>query len=197
MNRHDDLLISIAEVSQMGNNECGMKDFQTQREVNGKFVCTGSMFCDSYHGRYSYNMKTVNVPEGNRIFLACISLNMLSPVGGPFNEDDAVYADIFAIDGDDKGLYYLNDGNTDKVFNHPREWFTVGYSPDWLHDRLVGEGGAWGYLWGSLPYQSASKNPKTVRISTWLGEIQKNIIFRLSVNGDDWAGASYFVMQLS
>jgi hypothetical protein len=45
-------------------------------------------------------------------------------------------------------------------------------------------------------YKSASDSQKSMRIGTYLGEIGKHITFRLSVNGDDWAGASYFVLQI-
>ena len=47
-----------------------------------------------------------------------------------------------------------------------------------------------------MPYKSASDSQKSMRIGTYLGEIGKHITFRLSVNGDDWAGASYFVLQI-
>jgi hypothetical protein len=181
----------------MGNwnsPDFGFQDFERTMNVNGRFVRTGSMFCNSRNGCFSYNVKEVQVPEGNRIFLACISLNMLSPVGGDFNQDDTIYADIFEIDGTDTGLSY-NNGGTGLPGNHPRDWFEAGYSP-FLGDFLGGLGGAWGHHFGPVPYKSASNNQKMMRISTYLGEIQKHITFRLSVNGDDWAGASYFVMQI-
>ncbi len=170
----------------------GFRDFQNSSEVNGRAVRAGSMFCDSRDGHFSYNLKDVAVPEGGRIFLASISLSMLSAVGGDFDQNDTVYADIVDIDGADPGLYYVNGGTP---FNRPRDFFEAGYSP-FLGDVLQGMGGAWGHHFGPVPYQDPSHNQKLMRISMYLGTIERQITFRLSVNGDDWAGASYFVIQL-
>ncbi len=188
----------MEEVAHMNSPDFGTMEFVTQREVNGKFICTGSFYCNSENGRFSYKLKKVMVPEGNRIFLACISLTMLSGLSGPFDDADAVYSDIIEIDGDDKGLYYDHPGKV-KIgsFEYDRNYFESGYNPDFLHDTLNGEGGVWGHLFGPLPYKTPGDNPKTMRISTWLGEIQRHITFRLVANGDDWVGACFFVIQLS
>jgi hypothetical protein len=149
-------------------------------------------------------LKRVEVPEGDRTYLVHIGLTMLSAVGGTFDEDDTVFADIFAIDDQDIGLAYVNNHLKP---SHPRENLEFGYTPgEWPFDELKGNlklegvgglgGGVWGEDFGELPYQDSAKNYKTMRISSWVGTIHSSITFRLFVDGDDWVGASYFVLQL-
>jgi len=178
----------------------GTQDYQQSQTVGGKFVCSGSFFREMGNDKDPQKLKEVRVPEGDRTYLVHIGLTMLSAVGGNFNDDDTVFTDIFAIDGQDIGLSYIN---TSLKPPYSRENFEFGYTKEWPFDELKGHsklggigGGVWGEDFGELPYMDAGKNYKTMRISSWVGTIYQSITFRLFVDGDDWVGASYFVLQL-
>jgi hypothetical protein len=67
----------------------------------GKMVFTGNFFVEGVNGKYRTHTQTVLIPgmETKVKYLVYIFPTMLSAVGGPFNQDDTVYVDIYAIDG--------------------------------------------------------------------------------------------------
>jgi hypothetical protein len=93
----------------------GMKDFQVGT-AKGKFVCTGSFFFAGEHGRTLTKVVKVNIPHPEATYLSSIWLTMLSAVGGDFDEDDTIFADIFAIDQKRMNLKYVKGGVWDHHF---------------------------------------------------------------------------------
>jgi len=163
---------------------------------SGRFVAVGTFFCGGTEdeGRKD-EFYTVHVPpragrRDNALFLIQISISMLSAPFGDFDENDTVFADITDIDG-----------------NRPND------SPCWRGDvgrqtaTYVGAG-AWGHHFGELGYQPASMsdlipswltvgpNPNHMGISTKIADVSSSVKFRLSVTGDTWVGATYFVLEL-
>lgn len=139
------------------------KDFITKKTINGKFYCSGSIFFHNTWGgrpvRDYEKIVDIQVPEHAAKYMACISLTMLNAYGGDFDEDDAVFADIYEIDGRKKNV-------------------------------ANGYGGCWAKHFGSKGH-NFNQN-----ISSYVGVIQNIIKFRLYVYGDNYAGASFFVMEL-
>ena len=197
--------------------ERGMIDHVQSQSVNGRFVCGGSLFCANQgledvetttvsnqtgkrqgefreFAQWEFVFKTfqVQVPEGDRTYLAHIATNMLSAVGGKFDEDDTIFADIYDIDGTDPGLYYRPKAGLPL----PREDYGLGFQPLAMEDQLLGEGGVWGHHFAPVPLHAPGAEPRTQRISTWVGVIRRHITFRVAITGDNWVGASFFIMQL-
>lgn len=163
----------------------------------GRFVAVGTFFCGGTEdeGRKDETY-TVRVPpragrKDNALFLIQISISMLSAPHGDFDEADTVFVDISDIDGRGRP----ND------------------SPCWTGDlgrqtATYQGAGAWGHHFGELGYQPASSssfvpswltvgnNPNHMGISTAIAEVSSSVKFRLSVTGDTWVGASYFVLEL-
>ena len=127
-----------------------------------KFVATGNIFCCGATHQNRNVTHIINVPgkvRRYRRYLAYIFVTMVAGLSGDFDDDDAVYVDIYSID------------------NKRR-------------DTTNGFGGAWDNKFGS---KGAVEN---MAISSSIGVINDNIMFRLSVHGDDFVGASFVVMEL-
>ena len=158
------------------------KDHIESCVANGRFVCTGTIFEGSRSNHLRYRTVDVRVPcEG--VFLAFIAITMLYPDGGSFDDDDVVFADIFSIDGQRLGI----------TWHYPSQ---AAPGLPWDISRpIVGEGGAWGGLLGGMP-PWPQVNEHNMVISSWVGSIQKYVRFRLAIDGDDIAAATFAVMQL-
>ena len=69
--------------------------------------------------------------------------------------------------------------------------FTDIYSIDRRRlDTTNGFGGVWDHHFG------AKGDVKNQAISTFVGYVNSEIKFRIAITGDDWVGASFFVMEL-
>jgi len=164
--------------------------------LSGRFVAVGTFFCGGTEDEGRKNeFYTVHVPPraGRRdeaLFLIQISISMLSAPYGDFDENDTVFADITNIDG-----------------NRPN--IAPFWRGDWVGQTATyGGAGAWGHHFGELGYEPASsseifpswftvgQNPNHMGISTAIAGVSGYVKFRLSVTGDTWAGATYFVLEL-
>ena len=116
----------------------------------------------------------IHPKEPNTVYLVNVSLTMLSGVGGAFDDDDIVYTDIYSIDGDRNKMKLLTvEERTTAVMK--------GQCPI---------GGVYGRNFGR---QGDNNNQG---ISSFVGFIKERIVFRIFIYGDDWAGASYSIMEL-
>ena len=139
------------------------QDYIDSKTVKGKFICTGSIFGSSSHkAGLRTNMFThdIRVPNPEGVYLIYISITMISPYGGTFDEDDTISADIYSIDGRQVQLMH-------------------------------GFGGVWGG-----PHFRPKGDFYNHGINAFVGHVTKGIIFRLRVTGDNYAGASFIVMEL-
>ena len=76
----------------------GMKDYSFAEEINGKYYYTASFYATGMHNKVIGDFHEVRVPKKEGIYIASISLNMLSAYGGDFDQNDTIYADIDLID---------------------------------------------------------------------------------------------------
>jgi hypothetical protein len=109
------------EIEQQESHPFDFKDHIMAIEVNGKFVCTGSIFLHSGHrGSPQTCIKTIDilVPQREASYLATISLNMISPHGGDFDDSDTIFTDIFSVDGNRKDTTNGYGGAWDRHFRN-------------------------------------------------------------------------------
>lgn len=154
-------------------------DKTTTKDANGidvdKWFYTGTFF---YQNKRSPSFKLyqilINHPE--HMHLVHIGLSMLSAVGGDFDEDDTVYADIYTIYCVrmvlEKGRYPAVV--TQQLPHNPIQVDNVMYDHHF---------GPWG-------------DDKNQGICSYVGPIQEEVTFRLFIYGDDCAGASFFIQEL-
>lgn len=171
------------------------KDFKKWTVVQNlkpKFATFGSIFIEGKNPEgdlpmdFREEIACVKVPphEKGTVYLLHVGLTMLSARGGDFDEDDTVYADIFSIGGDPE--------------NKP----DVGYVVP--PDLPYGYGGVWGVHFDSKAGTAGAYHHRNMGISTYIGPLKGKDVttkgdvvkFRLACVGDDWVGASYFVLEL-
>lgn len=140
-----------------------------EKEVNGRWIYTGTFFLEGEHGKPLQELRPVRLRHPEREYLAYIALTMLSAPGGDFDEDDTVYADIYTIDGRRTSTGGMR-----------------GINPPSHHG-----GGVWGRHFGNAGDDSNEG------ISSYVGRIDQELVFRIFIDGDDWVGASYFIMELA
>ena len=142
------------------------------KEVNGKWIYTGTFFHEGKHGQsIPPKLRRVQLHRREREYLVHIALTMLSAPGGDFNEDDTVYADIYRIDGQ-----RMSSGSKTGKTGH--------VSPD--HNS----GGVWEHHFGNRG------DDTNEGISSYVGQIDQEVVLRIFIQGDDCLGASYFIMEL-
>jgi hypothetical protein len=142
---------------------------------NRQFAAFGSIYLDNNEEVYTEKIAYVKIPnhEVNTVYLLSIALTMLSAVGGDFDENDTAFADIFSI-----GV----DPDTDL---------------DIKPDAAAGYGGVWGRHFGGGGFGLGIHQEGTMGISTYVGIIKgETVKFRVACQGDNWVGASYFVLEL-
>jgi len=139
-----------------------------EKEVNGKWVYTGTFFFAGEHGQALQDFHRVRLNNRERMYLVHTALTMLSAIGGDFDEDDTVYTDIYTIDG-----------------QRMSSMVQRGINPP---GHITGS--VWGHHFGN------SGEDTNEGISSYVGPINEEIEFRIFIDGDDWVGASYFVMEL-
>jgi hypothetical protein len=158
---------------------------------NGRFVAAGTFFCFGKHGERKKKFQRVAVPKAKdkAHYLIQVSLSMLSAPGGDFDQNDTVFTDIYEIDGK----------------------FVEG--PHWKGGPISGANvtywgaGVWGHHFGDLGWVGPStqtlprwllrgQNRANMGTSSIVAPVSSKVTFRLVVTGDDWAGASYFVLEL-
>lgn len=145
------------------------QDSRYVKEVNGKWIYTGTFFHEGKHGQsIPPKLHQVRLRRREREYLVHISLTMLSAPGGDFDENDTVYADIYTIDG---------------------QWMSSrgmrGINPPDHHS-----GSVWGRHFGNRG------DDTNEGISSYVGQIDQEVVLRIFIQGDDWVGASYFIMEL-
>lgn len=177
----------------------GLPSESSRRLPDGRFVATGTFFCFGTHGMPSEEVRRVQIDvegptEENRHFLVQISLIMLSAPGGDFDEDDTVFADVIRVDG---------------VEIDGPGWRGSPFAGSMANINYNGVG-VWGHHFGDLGWLDnpanypppqptwvpVGRNPRNMKTSSLITVIQRAVDFRLSVTGDDWAGASYLVLEL-
>lgn len=141
-----------------------------QLEVNGKWIYTGTLVHEGTHGRYVRpKRREIKLHHRERTYLVSIALAMLSAPGGDFDEDDTVYADIYSID-------------EQRLAPTPG---VKGVNPPTYHAGYV-----YGHHFGQ--YGDDSNQGPT----SYAGPINEKLELRLIVQEDDWAAATYSVVEL-
>jgi hypothetical protein len=97
---------------------------------------------------------------------------MLSAQGGQFDEDDTIYTDIYKIDG---VRQIHKEGERETAVVKPEN---------------CPFGGVYGH---HFERQGKDYNQG---MSSYIGVVKKDVEFRIFVYGDNWVGASYFIMEL-
>lgn len=133
-----------------------------------KFAAFGNLYIHRSGEKTAYVKIPPPQPETETTYLMHISITMLGPQGGDFDQDDLVYADIRSIGIDPNTL------------------------ADIKPDSAAGFGGVTGWKFGTV-----RESHKNMGISTYIGPIKGEMVkFRLYQEGDSYAGASYFVLEL-
>ena len=134
-------------------------DSRYEKEVNGKWIYTGTFFHEGKHGQsIEPKLHQVSLKRREREYLVHISLTMLSAIGGPFNYDDTVYADIYTIDGQ---LTSYRRKRHPGFASHP--------------------GGVYGHHFGN-PGDDTNEG-----ISSYVGQIDQEVVLRIFIQGDEIA----------
>ncbi len=142
-----------------------------RKEINGKWFYAGTFFHQGVNGEFVPGKEVeIELQHREREYIVHIGLTMLSAPGGDFDDDDTVYADIYSVDD-----LRTTTGGTRRI-DPPDEY---------NHD-----GGVWEHHFGNYG------DDTNEGISAFVGRINQKIKFRLFVQGDDWAGASYTIMEL-
>ena len=143
-----------------------MENTRFELEVNGKWTYCGTLVTKSRHGQDVAELHTIHLKHAERFYRVHVSLSMLSAYGGDFDEDDTVYADIYAIDGKKRGH-------------------------GWLRPT---RGPVDGYVWGRhFGFRGDDEN---MGPTVYAGRINQELTVRLFVMGDNWAAATYVVEEL-
>ena len=152
------------------------EDTIAQWEVNGKWIYTGTLvLCGDNNGSRSQKLWTVFPVKKEQLFYhAHIGLSMLSAVGGSFDDEDTVFADIYEVDGK------RQVGGSSRYTGPPDYTTNVPIRPGYVYGHHFG-------ILGSKNNQGAS---------VYLGPIRNEIVLRLFVRGDDYAAASWSVVEL-
>ena len=172
-----------------------LKDYEGTTS-SGKYVACGTFFCFGKHGRRVDQSHKVIIPqEADNIFaLIQVSISMLSAPGGDFDENDTIFADINEIDGRPvEGPYWKGNPNASSALQGNLSYDGAGVwghhfgDIGWMENRMVRPHPSW---------LTVGKNHKNMGVSTFLGDVAQSVTFRLSISGDDWAGANYLIMEL-
>jgi hypothetical protein len=153
----------------------GLKVLETN---TAKFATFGSLFIWHEGEVYSEKIAWVKIPdhEEDTVYLISIALTMLYPRGGDFDQDDAVYADIFAIGQDETHRDIKPDAGG-------------GYGG-------VSQLGKDDEDWGAFKGRGRDQ----MGVSTYIGPIKPQadaiVKLRVACQGDNLVGASYFILEL-
>ncbi len=151
--------------------------FYEMQVAGSKWVYVGNLFHEGAHDRFvEPKLFSVRVKQPEKIHLVNIGLTMLSAPGGDFDEDDTVFADIYSIDGRLTSL----EGD--------RQGGPAGVQP---------HGGVWGRHFGDPGEVTAQGIHRNMGLSSYVGPVNREIVFRLFIQGDDWAGAGFTMLQLT
>ena len=146
-------------------------------KIDNKWIYCGTIVASSTDGRTNPKAVAVDLHARERNYWVSISLSMLSSVeGGDFDEDDTVFADIYSIDGTRE----LGGRGPNLPHQH-------GTDPD----RFAKPGGVFGG-----DHLREHGNAYNAGPASYVGPINEKLVLRLFVRGDDWASASFTIMQL-
>ena len=152
------------------------RDTIAQWEANGKWIYAGTLVHEGIHDEYVHpRTHTVHLRHREQIYHVHIGLSMLSAPGGEFDSDDTVFADIYSVDGERLGpIAGVRDPAVEPDFT--KNFMRRGY----VCRHHFGDYG-----------DEGNQGP-----SCYLGRINEDIALRLFIQGDDWAAASYSVVEL-
>jgi hypothetical protein len=155
--------------------DMGSVDTIAQWEVNNKWIYAGTLVSYGENDeRTGPKLFTINLRKPEQLYHVHIGLSMLAAVGGKFDDNDTVYADIYEVDGQRIGPPNRNQGNQPP--NFATSFMRSGY--------------VYGHHFGPIG-DKRNQGP-----SVFLGRINAQIVLRLFVQGDDYAAASYSIVEL-
>ena len=147
-------------------------DCEIAKQINGKVVWTGSFFHVGEHDRFiNPKNKRIEFKYREGVYFAQIAITMLSSPFSPFNYDDTVYVDIYEIDGKLTSATPIPGSHGHRLLKTPL-------------------GGVAGHHFGD---SGAHLNQG---ISSYVGNIQERISFKIFIFGDNWVGATCVIKEL-